>query len=60
MEKRGAKRVETVGGNDKRQIMEIFCSTMLGDFFYLCMGGSSKKVQDARPIFCLTPNQLRH
>ena len=32
MERQGAKRVQMVGVNDKRQITAIFCGTLLGDF----------------------------
>ena len=32
MEQRGAKRVEMIGVNDKRQITAVFCGTLLGDF----------------------------
>lgn len=32
MEKRGAKRVEIVGVNDKRQITAVFCGSLMGDF----------------------------
>ena len=32
MEKQGAKRVEMVGVNDKRQITAVFCGNLLGDF----------------------------
>lgn len=32
MEKRGEKRVEMVGVNDKRQITAVFCGSMVGDF----------------------------
>ena len=30
--KHGAKRVEMIGANDKRQITALFCGTILGDF----------------------------
>jgi len=32
MERRGSKRVEVVGTNDKRQITAVFCGTIQGDF----------------------------
>lgn len=32
MERRGARRVEIIGVNDKRQITAVFCGTLLGDF----------------------------
>ena len=32
MEQRGAKRVEMVGVNDKRQITAVFCGSLTGDF----------------------------
>ena len=32
MDKRGVKRVEIIGANDKRQITAIFCGTIMGDF----------------------------
>ena len=32
MEKRGVKRVEMVGQNDKRQITAVFCGSLQGDF----------------------------
>ena len=32
MEQRGAKRVEMIGVNDKRQITAVFCGTLFGDF----------------------------
>ena len=35
MEKRGSKRVEMVGTDDKRQITAVFCGTILGDFLPL-------------------------
>lgn len=33
--KRGTKRVELLGANDKRQITAIFCGSLLGDFLLL-------------------------
>ena len=35
MEKRGERRVEEVGVNDKRQITAVFCGIALGDFLPL-------------------------
>ena len=32
MNQRGAKRVEMIGTNDKRQITAVFCGTLTGDF----------------------------
>ncbi len=32
IDRRGAKRVEMIGVNDKHQITAIFCGTLLGDF----------------------------
>ena len=32
MEQRGARRVEMIGINDKRQITAVFCGNLLGDF----------------------------
>ena len=32
MEQRGAKRVEMVGQNDKREIAAVFCGSLQGDF----------------------------
>ena len=32
MDRRGVKRVEMIGANDKRQITAIFCGTLTGDF----------------------------
>ena len=32
MEQRGARRVEMVGVNDKRQITAVFCGSLVGDF----------------------------
>jgi hypothetical protein len=35
MEQRGARRVEMIGANDKRQITAVFCGSLLGDFLPL-------------------------
>lgn len=45
MEKRGSKRVEIKGLNDKRQITGVFCGTICGDFlpFQLIYGGKTHR-----------------
>lgn len=45
MERRGTRRVEMVGVNDKRQITAVFCGSLLGDFLPLQVIYKGKTVQ---------------